>query len=271
MSKLINSTAIIQNKVIAIEHDKSKIIKIYDQPLEMPHFSEVGSERLQHIDMMDFQGKISMILRTQMMKVGIQTPLKKGQYSINIVVRTPRMLADLPLLETMKSILDGINGEIIFNDADIYHCRIKYVQYRLTPRATKVRPHDLIDITINDLALNQTLVSVRGFNTYIVPKRMPYVLNAEDDVYFYPLHEFYHLHVSDVLQKEGFQIKSPHQCSVKLEFRGGVASKDIDNMAKCYLPILTEGGFLCNQEIISLELSKNNQSNGTGAIIVRVM
>lgn len=266
--KLYRTNTMIDNRNVNIEHDRSSLIQIHDKPQELPHSSDKTSERLQHIDMMDFQSKISMILRGHLKQSGTNIPLQKGLYGVKIILKTPRPLVELPLLDTMKSILDGIDSELIANDAYIYNCKIDYLHTPLTSRATKTRPHDYLDIEIIDLTLQKVIVKVDGLNTFVVPKRSPYLLYSQDDEYIYPHLELYHIEVVSTLKKDGFQIPAASKYSVKIVFSGAIKSNDLDNMAKCYLPILLEDSNVDTSNIVSLELTKicKQSVNGSSSI-----
>lgn len=254
-------SSVSNNKVI-LEHDGSGYICINDLPIQLPHQSSSEAKRLQHTDMMDFQGIISMVVRAQMKQKGISLPFKGGRYRLDILITTSRDLNALPLCETMKSIMDGINREVIPNDADIYECTIKYQQRHRLSRHPKGRADDVIDLVIIDLSTGQLLVNIAGLNTYIVPKKSPILLNRHEDELWNLHYEFYYVDVWDALSRDQFRVSNANSYNVRMDFCGLIHLKDLDNMARCYLPLLYETKNIREDNIVMLELYKEvNTSN----------
>ena len=258
-SSFISSVS--DNKVL-LEHDGARYICIHDIPFQFPHQSLPEAERLQHTDMIDFQDRISMVVRAQMKQVGVVLPFKSSRYRLEISITTSRDLQEIPLCETMKSIMDGINGEVIPNDADIYECTIKYQQQHRLSRHPKGRADDVIDLVIIDLSTGQLLVNIADLNTYIVPKKSAILLNRHEDELWNLHYEFYYVDVWDALNRDQFRLPNANSYNVRMDFCGSIHTKDLDNMARCYLPLLYETKNIREDNIVMLELYKEvNTSN----------
>ena len=249
----------INNKSIKLEHDEKSYVKIYDQPIEMPHFSDSKTDRLQHVIMMDFQAKLSMVMRAQAKQNKLSLPLPKSKYGVTIKVTTIRDKKELPILLTAKAIVDAINKEVIDNDADIYSLKVEINPVSARSRRAKSKPTDEIDLEVYDVVSMKSLIRFQGLNTYIVPKSKPVLAGGFDAEYFYPDRELYHTYVQETLNRKGFVVSAADAYSVKLNFTGAVQSKDIDNMAKTYLPILESMPSFKADNILSLELYKEHE------------
>jgi len=255
---------------ILIEHDGGSHIVIHDQPMEMPHSSSKGTERLQNTSMMDFQGKISMVLRAIANQKNIQLPLPKGVYGVDINITTSRSHKELNLLDSVKAIVDAINREIVFNDAEIYSLKINLYFTSSGSRKRTSIPSDSIDLRVYDHLTQNTILQFNSLTTYIVSKSKPMLFGGFDEENFYPHIELLHHPVGQLIYKDGFKIAAANEYAVKLHFKGAVQSKDLDNMAKTYLPILYGTQVVTPHNIVKLELLKEHESNTTGTIDIRV-
>ncbi|WP_026908406.1 hypothetical protein [Paucisalibacillus globulus] len=260
----------IMDRNVLIEHDGGSHILLHDQPLEMPHTSSKGTNRLQSTSMMDFQGKISMVLRAIASQKGVILPLLKGEYGVEINISTPRPRKELPILESVKAIIDAINNEIVSNDAEIYSLRVNLYSSKPGSRMRESMPYDSIDLRIYDVLTQTTKLQFNGLTTYIVPKSNPILSGGFDDENFYPHIELLHQPMRELLYKDGFEIAASNHYAVKLHFNGAIQSKDLDNMAKTYLPILYGTQIVTPFNIVKLELSKEHVSNSIGYIDIRV-
>lgn len=265
----MNKHHLVSPKII-LQHDYQSKIKILDQPMEMNHFSEFYSNRLQDLSMMDFQAKLTMVLRVKLKQLRVKLPLVHGKFELNIVIHSPRHLSELPLLDCMKGIMDAINKEIILDDDCIYKCTLDIHQTSIKSKSVKSRSQDLIDIKVSDMTTMNTVVDIKSINTFVVPKKHPLVLNQEEDIFFFMHKEMYHLFIIEELQKDSFKVKPSSKYSVKMNFVGDIASKDLDNIAKCYWPVLIEGNILLEQQITSLELNKRDLVTGKPFIEINI-
>lgn len=261
----------IDNKNILIDHDGSKLIYIHDQPIELPHSSSKKSQRLQHIDMLDFQDRIAMASRIRMKQRGISLPLARGRYRMEISIESSRDLKQLPLCDTMKSIMDGVDEEVIYNDADIYECSITYQALRCKSRQPASRSEDIVSYKIIDLSTGRSVVNVAGLNTYIVPKKVPYLLNRLKDEYIYVHFEGYYSYIWDALKLDKFAAPTANTYNVRMHFKGSIQSKDLDNMARCYLPLLYETKDIREDNIIKLELSKEVGKSNDQCVEIQIV
>ncbi|WP_099159031.1 hypothetical protein [Virgibacillus ndiopensis] len=268
--KLQKIYANVQGRNVLIEHDQHTYIYIHDQPKELPHASSKSDDRLQNINMMDFQSKISMVLRTQAKQQGIHFPIKKGKYGVEITVTTQRPSTEVPIVETAKAIIDAVNKEVVPDDDNIYYLKIRVQRHSSRSRTNKSSPSDKIALSINDLTIKKTVVKLQELCTYIVPKTNPSLVNGCDEEFFYPHLELYPHYVWQALSKDGFQMSRANESSVKLSFTGAVQSKDLDNMVKCYLPIMFQTQSLKPSNVVELELFKVDDPNAKGSIEMHV-
>ncbi|GEL78681.1 hypothetical protein [Tenuibacillus multivorans] len=248
----------INHQSLNIQHNGSSFIKILDEPLEMPHSSTYNSLRLQDISMLDFQSRISMVFRAIARDKGVRLPLRGGEYGVEILLKSKRSNDDLSLLETTKAIIDGINSEVIENDAAIFHVKVRKVNKSIKVRA-KNKPSDELDVSIKELNANRSALDFAGLTTHLSLKKSPYLIDGVDAELFYPHIELIHYDISEALRVDGFNIVTSIG-ALKMCFEGSVISKDLDNMAKTYTPILNELHNDYTRNIEELELIKIPQS-----------
>ncbi|MEN1966600.1 hypothetical protein WMZ97_00865 [Lentibacillus sp. N15] len=260
----------ISGRNVLIEHDQHMYIQLHDQPKELPHASSKSDDRLQDISMMDFQGKISMVLRAHAKQLGIHLPLNNGMYGVEIYITTQRPPNDVPIVQTTKAIVDAINNEVVCDDDEIYRLKINVRRFTSRSRANKSVPLDKVTLSIVDMTMNRTVIGFKELCTFIVPKRNPFLVNGRDEEFFYPHLELYPHYVWQALSKDGFQMSSADECAVRLSFTGAVQSKDLDNMAKCYLPIMFQSQSLEESNVVALELLKVHDPNTKGLIEMHV-
>jgi len=258
------------NEKIMIEHDMNNYIHIHDQPKEMPHSSNKTLNRLQNITMMDFQAKLSMVLRAIAKHHNINLPLPKREYGIDIKITTKRQIEELPIINTAKAIIDAINKEVINNDAEIFYLKVNIYPIPSKSRNANSKPSDEIDLDIYDLSSNQTIIGFKRLTTYIVTKDSPYLAGGFDDEFFYPHIEMYYYPVRQALLKDGFRISTANSYSVKMCFAGAVQSKDLDNMAKTYLPIMKDIAAFNYSDILEIELYKKHCSHRNASVEIFV-
>ncbi|WP_026701727.1 hypothetical protein [Salibacterium aidingense] len=244
----------IKKREVDIDHNNSSYICIHDQPKEMPHETDRRANRLQDINMMDFQSKVTMLLRANLKENQQQCPLPKGMYRVEIMVETSRRVDELPLLPVMKSVIDSFDREVVANDYDIYQCDI---QYRYVGAKTgKTNPDDFLTVQCFDMYSDILLVDFQSVNINIEPKVKPHVLNFDEHTYFFPEHDFYYVSIVDALHQNNIQCKASKTYAVDINFSGSIVNKDIDNMAKVYYPILSEGLGVQEDYITTLCLRK---------------
>lgn len=250
----------VATEIVEFLHDGSSTIEILGEPhsqsIEYDSTKEEGI--LQSIQMMDFQAKVAMLLRAELKRMGMLPPLPAERYRVEIDVVSRRPKKELPLIEVMKSVVDGINKEIIGNDRSIYECCItnagpQNVQSRST------QPLDNLSVRIYPLSANtgSPVVSFSDVPIYIVPKEEPLLIDFDNDTRWEPYNWDLQKDVAETLQNDGMQLSGvggPLQ--VNMTFIGGkVAGMDIDNMARVYLPILWNLG-VNEEEVNAIHLYK---------------
>lgn len=246
------------NKAVNLNHDGKSFISIQDEPIELPHSSPKTVKKLQDIQMMDFQSKVSALLSLSTANAGLSLPLSTGQYKVEITVQSHRLPAELPLLSVMKSVVDGINKQIIADDQYVYQCDIQYISSKRKIRPSQ--PKDFLTVVIYDMNSGQEIAGFRSVNIHVVPKSSPHVYDFDNDVYFYPKEDFYYQSVADGLINDGMRIPDYDAYAVSMKFEGSIKSKDLDNMARVYYPILHELG-VKEERIYSLSLLKQSSIN----------
>ncbi|EJL46188.1 hypothetical protein PMI08_01256 [Brevibacillus sp. CF112] len=171
---------------VRLTYDSVSYYCIHEEPRELPHDTyyepdeDEEIQRQQSVLMMAFQEKVAMLLRAKSKSVGILLPLPKGKYRVDITVTTPRYADEIPLLLVMKSVLDGINKEIIENDREIYECNIRYDQKPVYSKSTKPTSDESLKIEIYDMvSLGAPKIEVSG-DFYIVPKQSPILRDGGD-------------------------------------------------------------------------------------------
>ncbi|MDM8101346.1 hypothetical protein [Oceanobacillus oncorhynchi] len=211
-----------------------------------------------------------MVLRAIANQKNLQLPLPKGVYGVDINITTSRSHKEFDLLDSVKAIVDAINREIVFNDAEIYSLKINLYFTNSGSRKRISIPSDSIDLRVYDLLTQNTILQFNSLTTYIVSKRKPMLSGGFDEENFYPHIELLHQPVGRLIYNDGFKVTAANEYVVKMHFKGAIQSKDLDNMAKTYLPILYGTQVVTSHKIVKLELSKEHAPNTTGSIDIRV-
>lgn len=250
------------DKTITVEHDQMRFIRIFDEPIGLPyeHEGKRGvqneSHMLQHIPMMDFQAKITSLLRAVLKDAKIPYPLK-GQFRVEIDVTTSRSISEMPLLLLMKSVVDGINKEIVTDDHCIFSCSIKYNWRARNRRSAVTKSPDVLSVRLFDYnsSSSSPVVEFKQVHVHVVPKADPLILDYLRDVRW-PLGNYdYQDDVAAALRNDGMQIAVGGPYRLHLLFLGNILSKDVDNMARMYYPILQQLG-LRNEDVREIVLTK---------------
>src|SRR5690606_29514971 len=131
-------------------------------------------------------------------------------------------------------------------------------------------PSDSIEVREYDHLSQHTILQFTGLTTYIASKRTPMRSGGFVEADFYPHSDSVHHPVRQLIYKDGFKIAAANEYAAKLHFKGAIQSKDLDNMAKTYLPILYGTQVVTPHNIVKLELLKEHESNTTGSIDIRV-
>lgn len=250
------------DNIVLVEHDKSHAIRIWDEPLNVriSYDTDVDEGVLQSIPMMQFQSKVAMLLRAELKSKGEPLPLPSDQYRVEVDIESTKSAAELPLIEVMKSVVDGLNKEIIANDRSVYECSIRYFAGRRKSKKYPARPTDKLSVRVYSLrsTTTQPIVSFKSVPLHAVPKATPHLMDWENTLLL-PLNtEFYQDDISAALSQDGMKIAGAGPYQVSMTFTGVSAlSKDVDNMARAYLPILKQLG-LNNNDIHSIRLCKQS-------------
>lgn len=263
MKKTIQSVHVNHGgKTILVEHNQQGAIRIFDEPrgLSYEHAVKRGIQNekhmLQDIQMMDFQAKVSSLLRMSLKDEGETYPLT-GEYRVEVEITSSRNLSELPLLSTLKSVMDGINKQIILDDSSMLSCSIKYSGRAMTPRSGVTKSPDELTVRLFDCqsSSNVPVAEFEDVPVYVVPKAESIKLDWNNDARFTFEEDDYQEAVASALQNEGIQISGGGPHKINLLFRGNVSTKDIDNMARMYYPILEHLG-LHSQDVVEVILAK---------------
>ncbi|MEC1778324.1 hypothetical protein [Schinkia azotoformans] len=251
---------IMNNNNIHFKHDGSTSLTIFDEPSEYSHISEKGSKRLQPIEMMEFQSKIASLASIELRNLNIPTPLLKSKYEVEISVASCRNIDELPLLLLMKSIVDGLNKRILSDDADVYKCSINYHPKKQHSRHSRTEPLDWLTLKVIDLNSSRTIIAIHDLNIHLVHKKNPYILEPEDDVLPFWYGDIYLSKLWDALNKQSFTIPSSSSYQVTMKFVGAVGSKDVDNLALFFYPLIELNEYFSLTGIRSITLEKEYDS-----------
>ncbi|MFI8713224.1 hypothetical protein [Brevibacillus brevis] len=255
----------VASTIVLVEHDKSSTIRIWDEPTgdSLSYDPSTGDGVLQSIQMMAFQANISMLLRAELKSNGQPLPLPSDQYRVEVTIESTKSATELPLIEVMKSVVDGLNKEIIANDRSVYECGIRYIAVRQTSKKYTSTPKDKLSVDVYSLhsTTKQPIVSFKSVPLNVVPKSTPHLMDRENTLLL-PLNTwFYQDDIAASLSQDGMKITGAGPYQVSMTFTGVSAlSKDVDNMARIYLPILMQLG-LSSDEIHDIRLSKQSSAH----------
>jgi hypothetical protein len=250
---------------IQIQHDRVSQITIFDEPLIEPYehterrvINEVPL--LQNIPMMDFQSKIAMLFRGPLTSQGIQVPLK-GVFEVDIELQSFRSLDELPLLDVMKSVIDGLNNEIVVNDQSLYACSIGYKNLKTKP--SRIKPSDVLSVALFERIGNRRRLihAADDVNIYVVPKKDPLFLDYDNDaLWSFDVHDQRDI-ICDALRADGMRIAGGGPIKLTLNFEGSIMDKDLDNMARVYFKLLENLG-LQSRYVHRIDLAKAQAGKG---------
>jgi hypothetical protein len=253
------------NRNILIQHDKVSQITIFDEPLKEPY--EHTKRRavndvplLQNIPMMDFQAKIAMLFRGPLIRQGIQLPIK-GLFEVDIELKSSRELDELPLLSVMKSVVDGLNNEIVVDDQSLCACSIEYKNLKTKPSPTK--PSDVLSVALFERIGKQRrlIQAADDVHIYVVPKMEPLFLDYDNDaLWSFDVHD-QRDSIFDALHADGMSIAGGGPIKLTMNFEGSVKDKDLDNMARVYFKLLEKLG-LRSRDVHRIDLTKEQAVKG---------
>ncbi|MCM3560725.1 hypothetical protein M4D70_17250 [Brevibacillus borstelensis] len=259
-AKVVN--AFRKDEKVLLSFDSSSYFCVHEEPRELSHdtYYELDDgtkiERQQSVVMMAFQEKVSMLLRAKSKSVGIPLPLPKGEYRVDITVTTQRQADDVPPLLVMKSVLDGINKEIVENDRQIYECNIRYHYKKRYANASQYRSNESLKIALFDLGSSGgPIIEVSG-DIYIVPKQSPILRDGGDRLLTDDADR--HRYLARPLKRK-MKIAPCKSYSIEMCFTGDTDDKDIDNMALIYYPILGHLG-INEAQVHYLHLEKHKST-----------
>lgn len=261
---------------ILVEHNQKEFIRIFDEPrgLSYEHAGKRGikneTHMLQDIQMMDFQAKVSSLLRMCLKDAGVSYPMA-GKYSVEVEISSSRDVNELPLLSVLKSVMDGINKHIICDDSLISSCSIKYSWRSVAPKRGVTKSPDTLTVRLFDChsASNVPVAEFKDVSVYVVPKSEPIKLDWNNDTRFAFEEDDYQEALSTALKRDGMQISGGRPYKINLLFLGNVSTKDIDNMARMYYPILEHLG-LHSQDVVQVVLNKQ-QATQTDRSCVQIV
>lgn len=266
----------VENDMVNVEHDGSSIITIFGEPIDFPieHDPSVRArgmgkgkgkrkkwvmDILQSVDLMDFQANVGMLLRAELNDQQIPAPLPKDKYRVEIDVVSRKPAADIPLIGVIKSVIDGVNKEIIGNDVTIEEAVINYSVAGKSTRNTPSLSMDRLSVRIFsvDAGVAVPVVSFADAPLHIVPKIEPKLLDKDHQSIWHIYAEELQEQATAALINDGMKIHGG-PIRVDMTFTGiKVSSKDVDNMARAYFLILLGLG-VCNNDVHSIHLRKQH-------------
>lgn len=277
---------LVEGTTVDIEHDGVSTITIYGEPIAesidyIPDqraqklLDKKGMDILQSIDMMDFEANVAMLLRASLKSKQLAVPLQRGEYSVEINITSSRSTAEVPLIHVLKSVIDGINKDIVGNDVTIYEATIRYAPSNPRARVYPSRPTDNLSVQLYSIVAG-VRSHVAGFDDvpmHVVPKMSPTVLDEEHQRAWWVYNEELRAEAVAALIQDGMQqICNTTTKRVHMTFIGGKVSKlDLDNMARACYPILTSIGLL-DETVHELQLVKQicgNHQRSQACIVVQ--
>lgn len=263
-------------RTIVVEHNQQYFIRIFDEPRGLSYNHEgkrsVQNEThvLQDIQMMDFQAKVSSLLRMSLKDAGTPYPLT-GEYRIEVEISTSRGVGELPLLLTLKSVMDGVNKQIVVDDSSVSSCSIKYRGQAVSLSSGVTKSPDELTVKLFDCnsSSNVPVAEFEDVPIHVVPKSEPLKLDWNNDTLFTFEEDDYQEVLAAALQNDGMQISGGGPYKINLLFLGNVSTKDIDNMARMYYPILEHLG-LHSQDVVEAILAKQ-QVTTTGQSCIQII
>lgn len=260
------------NRVVQIQHDGVSQITIFDQPLEEPYEHEKRGTKneiplLQNISMMDFQAKIAMLFRGALTHRRLQLPLA-GVFEMEIELESLRGPDKLPLLSVMKSVIDGLNKEIIDDDQSIFACSIVYKKSR-NIRPLPSKPKDRLSAALFERTGKKRMLiqEVNDVSIYVEPKKEPLFLDYDNDALWTFDVDDQRDRIADALHADGMRISGGRPIKLTMNFKGNVLDKDLDNMAKVYFKLLEKLG-LESRNVHRIDLTKEHADKGCTRILL---
>lgn len=261
-----NLSVTIGNQQVQIQHDGISQITIMDKPLGEPYEHKKrrvmndGVHLLQNIPMMDFQAKIAMLFRGPLTYQGFRLPVS-GVFEVEIELASCRGLDELPLLSVMKSVIDGLNMEIVANDQLIFASTIEYKNLKVKPSPTK--PPDLLSVALFERISNKRRLvhAVDDVPIYVIPKQEPLFFDYDNDAQWSFDVEDRRDSIADALHADGMRVAAGGPIKLTMNFEGRVKDKDLDNMAKVYFKLLGKLG-LQDRDVYHIHLAKEQAIKG---------
>lgn len=252
-----DANIVVNSDNYSLTHNSIDTLKIDGKPLSYTHVTEKGTQQLQAIDMMQFQSKIQSIFRADLLGRQLRIPLNLSKVEIQIEVISSRSIDELPLLLIMKSILDGLNRNILQDDSRVYKCSINYIfKSRLARQSTRT-PSEWLSVTIIDLNSSRIVTSLKNINIYLVPKKEPLVLDFDNDYAIFNLYEDEYLDsIYSSLSTTNFSVPNQSSYKVTMNFSGVLKSIDIDNLALVYYRLIEDSHYMNLKNVTSISLEK---------------
>ncbi len=258
---MINTKVVVDSGTYSLIHNVSNKFKIVGEPLSYTHVTKKGTKQLQPIDMMQFQNKIQSIFRADLLSRMQSLPINLNMIEVQIEVMSSRSVDELPLLMIMKSILDGLNRNILRDDSVVYRCSINYTFKKRLARQSIRHPSDWVSISIIDLNTFNIVAALNDINIYLVPKKEPLVLDFDKDYAIYNLHEDDYLDcIYNGLSTTNFAVPNQSCYEVTMKFSGALKSVDIDNLALVYYRLIEETNYMNLNGVTSISLEKTYNS-----------
>lgn len=265
----------VEGTFVDVKHDGCSTITIYGEPIDAsidydPQQRARGLENtnsmdvLQSVDMMDFEANIAMLLRADLKDQQQTVPLRTGKYNIEIDVISSRTLLEIPLIGVVKSVIDGVNKEIVGNDVTIYGATIKYVKAKSPSRINLSRPFDKLSVNLYtiDAGIKSFVVGFDKVPIHVVPKVKPKLIDDDQQSLWWIYNEELQEQVATALINDGMQIPIGGPKRIDMTFINDLVSKmDIDNMARAVYPVLNKLG-VSDDDVHTIHLYKQVQTGG---------
>lgn len=265
---MISTKIAVDSDPYSLTHDSSNTFKIGGKPLSYTHVTKKGTRQLQAIEMMQFQNKIQSIFRADLLGRQLSIPLNLNMVEIQIEVLSSRTVVDVPLLMIMKSILDGLNNNILRDDSVVYRCSINYTFKKRLARQSLRTPSDWLSVTIIDLSSSHVVASLNDINIHLVPKKEPLVLDFDNDYAIFNLYEDEYLDsIYNGLSTTNFAVPIQSCYEVTMKFSGALKSVDIDNLALVYYRLIEDSQYMNLNRVTSISLEKTYNSKVNHTVI----
>lgn len=241
----------VENKPIQVDYIPDSRIIIHDSPVERHHDTPEELTRHQSTLMMGFQEKVASCMRATTKESGLIPPFKTGQYGVQVELRSSRSTEELKLLDVLKSVMDGLNKEIVWNDQAITRCEISYTFAEET--AANLPPDYLTVRLLEILSVGSKPIVEFASPIFVIPKEAPLVYDWNETLFD---RGYYYTGPLEAALMPIMRIPVQSEYNVTMTFSGTrTATQDVDNLALSYMKLLKQIG-VPHEKIQKLTLAK---------------